>query len=111
HTKKLSNEEALAYYKVAIKKGRIITYIDSGELTGYVESWAINFDQFGRILCRLPFNIKTEDIQNGNICYIEATWIRESERGFGKQIQQYLTQQLFEHNFNCEFFVGEAMRK
>ena len=112
HTKKLSPDEALAYYEVALEKDRIIPYLNSfGELTGYVESWAINYEQFGRILCRLSFNIKKEDINTGNICYIEATWIKKDERGFGRPIQQYLTKKVFEKNFNCEFFVGEAMRK
>ena len=111
HTKKLTYEQALDYYNVAISKGRIIYYEQFGEILGYVESWRINYDQFGRILCRLPFNIKEEDVERGNICYIEGTWIKPEKRGFGNPIPQYLTQQVFKQNFECEFFVGEAMRK
>lgn len=112
HKTKLSDIEAKAYYEVAIAKGRIIAYQDdSGELLGYVEHWAINFDQFGRVICQLPFDISREDIQSGPICYVAGTWIKPSERGFMSTIFKYLVGQFFRQNFSCEFFVGEARRK
>ncbi len=111
HTKKLPYEEAIDYYEVAVRKQRIIPYLDNGNLLGYVESWVINYEQFGRILCRLPFDISKEDIEHGPICYIEGTWIEPKMRGFGRDVHRDLTQRLFEQNLHCEFFVGEAMRK
>jgi len=112
HQTKLSEAEAKAYYEVALTKGRVLAYqSEDGELLGYVESWLIDFGQFGRILCHLPFDISREDIQSGPICYVAGTWIKPSERGFKATIFKYLVSQFFRQNFHAEFFVGEARRK
>lgn len=112
HTRKLSYEEAHSYYGVCTGKNRILARYLPGEekkVVGYVESWRINYEQFGRILCRLPFDIGIENITDGNICYVEGTWIHpDYRRGY---VYKDLVSEFFIQNASCEFFVGEAFRK
>lgn len=109
HTKKLTREEAEAYFKVSIAKGRILSFIEHDHLYGYLESWRINYDQLGRVLCHVPFSIAEEDIEHGPICYIEGVFIEQGSRA--KDVHRYLKHQFFKQNYACEFFVEEAFRK
>lgn len=81
HKRYLSEEEANKYHERLIMQGNIITYVDNGELIGYLEFWRINYTQLGRILCDNPIITDVEDIISGDIAYINNMWIREDARG------------------------------
>ena len=106
----LNNEELFKYFETAIKKGRILIKTDdAGEVIGYVESWRINYEQLGRIVCGLPFHIADEDIETGPICYLTNTAIRPDYRMTG--LHKVLRVEFMTQNFMCKHFVGHARRK
>lgn len=105
----LDEEEARKYHEIAVKKGRINYVSDGNILLGYCESWRINFEQFGRIICGLPFNIKNEDIETGEIAYVANTTIHPEHRR--SYVIRSLTRQFFKSNIDCKFFCGIARRK
>jgi ribosomal protein S18 acetylase RimI-like enzyme len=94
---------------VSYGKGRIIIFEIAGEILGYVESWRINFEQFGRIICHAGFPLDTEDIEHGNICYLANTAIHPDYRD--SFVVKWLKERFFEQNEDAEYFVGEAIRK
>ena len=94
---------------IALSKGRIITCEFDGKLLGYVESWRISFEQFGRLICKAGFPLDKEDIEHGNICYLANTAIDPAYRS--SFVKKYLKDKFFEQNSDAEYFVGEALRK
>jgi len=105
----LNEQEAKNYFEIAIAKGRIHFVSDGAKLLGYCESWRINYDQFGRILCDLPFNIKTEDVETGNLAYVANVTISPENRN--SSVIRQLTHSFFKANIACDFFCGIARRK
>lgn len=109
HSVKLSEEESYKYFKKLMDKDRIHTVTSNGELMGYIESWRVSFEQFGRLICQHTFSAYKEDVETGNIAYLSDIWIRQDERhGITFQILQRSFRKL---NKDCEYWVGEARRK
>jgi len=108
HEYKLPREEAEKYFKRLIGKGRILWVTDNKRIVGYVESWRINYEQFGRIICKETFSAYTEDVETGNIAYVANTWIHPDYRW---EVYKILRNKFFNQNKDCEYFVGDARRK
>lgn len=94
---------------IALAKGRIIICEFDDKIVGYVETWRITFEQFGRLICKAPFLLDREDIEHGNICYLANTAIHPDYRN--SFVVKYLKEKFFEQNSDAEYFVGEALRK
>lgn len=109
HTKRLSEEDAILYHEVLLRKKRIIPYLFDDQLLGYIESWRIDFEQFGRLICHLPFSAVSEEVEKGPICYVANIWVRKDHRDGA--VLKALRNELFIQNVTAEFFVGEALRK
>lgn len=109
HEEKLSEEESKKYFTTLLGKGRIITICHYDTLIGYVESWRINFEQFGRLVCHASFSAFLEDVETGPICYVANVWVKKEHRR-GDTIK-LLKNLFFTANYTAEYFVGEALRK
>lgn len=109
HTEKLDYTDSLNYFNCLLNRNRIQTVTYNGKLIGYVESWRLNFEQFGRIICNRPFSAMEEDINTGNIAYVANVWVHKDYRR--SVAIQILKHRFFELNQDCDYFVGEAKRK
>ena len=109
HKNKMSEEEAHNYHKKMLERGNILTYLEDDEIVGYVEVWKINFEQFGKLICQVPFSGLYEDVSSGYIAYVANTWIKESVRN--TKVIKILRAKFFNFCHDCAFFVGEAERK
>lgn len=110
HKSKLSEDESKKYFDRLIEKKRIFTIqTDDGTLIGYFESWRVNFEQFGRIVCSDQFSAYSEDVETGNICYLANVWIKKEFRD--GNTYKLMKAKFIEQNYSCEYFVGEARRK
>ena len=105
---KLPVEEAVKYYQTLLDKGRLFYIIEDGEIVALSESWRVNFEQFGRIICDEPISVY-EDIETGYIAYVADIWIREDRRQ--SNIIKTLFNAFRELNKDCTYFVGQARRK
>ena len=108
----LSQERASQIYQILLDRDRISYCLDqSGDLVGYGESWRINYDNFGRLICghNLYKTLEQEDIEHGNIAYVSNVTIHPDHRGSG--IIQFLKLDFFKKNYMCDYFVGQALRK
>ena len=99
-------EYALA---IANDQGRISVCYMNGEIAGYVESWRLDFEQFGRIICKASFKLDEEDLRDGPIAYVANTAIHPSYRN--SAVTKWLKDAFFKLNQDAEFFVGVANRK
>jgi hypothetical protein len=109
HTKKISEDQASDYHRFMLRNGRIIYCSDEKGLAGYMETWRVNFEQLGRLICHTEFFPMEEDIESGNICYLNNIWIREDQRH--TKIMRLLKVMCMEQNKECEYFIGQALRK
>lgn len=109
HKTRMTNEEAYEYHTKMLEKGRIIPLQYGDLLIGYVESWRVTFEQFGKIVCGVNFSAFHENVETGNVCYLANAWIRKEYRH--GDTYKHLKQLFFEQNFACEYFCGEARRK
>lgn len=109
HETRLSEPEIKEYYRVLIGKGRLVTVMDENNLLGYCESWRINYDKFGKLLCHVPINIAEEDISTGNIAYVFSVYVDKPYRN--TKVITSLKHRFFALNYDCDYFVGEALRK
>lgn len=107
---KLTHQAAYYYHDTLLnKKNRIVPFLCNDVVLGYVESWRINFEQFGRLVCHAPFNAPEEDVETGNIAYVANVWVRKQERR--GEVIRFLKDEFVKQNFMCEYFCGEAIRK
>lgn len=106
---KMSEEEAFKYYEIMFNRGNIIIWEEEGRVIGYVETWLLSFEQFGRMLCLDRFAATEENLQDGNIAYLASIYI-EPEHRQGTVVKTLKAEWLRKH-FKCEYFVGEARRK
>lgn len=105
----LFDETLDAYHNQLLFKGRLIHVEQDGELLGYVESWRINYEKFGRKICGEAIDIHTEDIQTGKICYINNVTINpDARRGYTIKL---LRNKLFLKDQDAEYVVGERNGK
>jgi hypothetical protein len=109
HEKKLSAMESYKYFDKLLNQGSIITVSDGDLLLGYVETWRLSFEQFGRIICGESFSAFHEDILTGQIAYVGDVYIRPEYRN--SRVTKMMRNRFFEFNKNCTHFVGEAKRK
>ena len=109
HTKRMCYDDAVKYHKKMLEQGAIIPYTQMGVLLGYIEVWRVNFEQFGRLICDAPFSAFNEDVVNGNIAYVANIWIDKKFRN--TSVMKAIKLVFFKRHFNCDYFVGEAMRK
>jgi len=111
-SKDVPKEHIAKVFQTLIDKNRIILSQDfNGNLYGFVESWRINYQQLGWLMCH-PKNHPNLDhwnIEDGNICYLANIVIKpEFRKGW---VARYFKQEFFKKNYMCEFFMGEALRK
>lgn len=109
HGEKLSYQEALAYHTKLYNQGNIQVYEKDGIVLGYFEAWFINFEQFGRIVCRLPFSGMGEDILSGKLAYVANTWIHPDFRA--GVVYKVLRNRFFNICNKCDYYCGVALRK
>ena len=95
-----------------LERGRLIVEFNGAEeIVGFVESWRVNYEQFGKLICYpgYPEDFDKWDINSGNICYLSNIVIHPAYR-MGTTIKLFKNE-FFRQNFKCDFFVGQAYRK
>ena len=105
----LAPDQIRATFLMLVSKGRILWFDIDDEIVGYVESWRLSYEQFGRKLCHLPFDVGLEDIEHGPIAYVANTTILPEYRD--GQVAKTLQEAFFKQNMDAEYLVGEALRK
>ena len=105
----LSPHEVKNTIAVTLAKERIQTVVENKQLVGYVESWRLDYEQFGRLLCSRDFDVGLEDIQHGPILYLANVTVRPDYKN--TWVIRNLRDQLFHKNLDATYFLGEALRK
>lgn len=106
----MSRPDAIYYFQEMILRGNILAEVnDKDGLLGYVEHWRINFDQFGRIICKAPFWTMEENTTDGNIAYLANIWIKSEYRH--TFVLKQMESAFFDANNSCEYYAGMAQRK
>ena len=75
----LAQDEAIAYFTRLLMNGNIITYVQDGELLGFLEFWRCTDDLFGRLCLNKPISHDT-DLLSGDTAVITRMWITPSLR-------------------------------
>lgn len=105
---KIHGQEALDYFERLIMNGNIITYIQDGELLGFLEFWRISYEQWGRICCYISL-AHDEDLLSGNICLIANMWIKPDLRN--GETFLHLGRTFLEKNKDATHFAAQQHQK
>lgn len=104
----LPHDEAIKYFERLMIKGNIITYVQNGELLGFLEFWRINNEQFGRICCNQTL-AHEEDLFSGNICLITRMYISPTLRNAETFIN--IGREFLEKNKTATHYVAMQFHK
>ena len=105
---KLRGQEGIDYFERQFMNGNVITYIQDGELLGFLEFWKISYEQWGRICCYITL-AHNEDLLSGNICLIANMWIKPDLRNWDTFL--LLGRTFLEKNKDATHFAAQQFRK
>ncbi len=105
----MTDEQIDNYHQYLINNNAIRFIFKDERLIAYVTFFKINYEQFGRLVCQIPFNATKEDIVSGNICYCMDVTIDPEFRN--TEVMKHLKNLFFEGACGCEHFVGHAIYK
>jgi len=100
----LTDLEAKRYYSQMLAHGRLHLYTDRGYVIGLIESWRLDYEQLGRVICWHEFNALEEDVTVGPVAYISDIWVRPESRGTGKT--KILIEMFKQANSDAEYYVS-----
>ena len=106
---KVSMEEIGKYHKIALERGNIFYAVKDENIVGYCETWRIDFDQLGKIVCNVKMDIDTEDTVSGNIAFVCNVWIHRDFRK--KNVIKLMRDKWYMDNSHCDYYCGHAQRK
>lgn len=102
--RKMSVDKIRRYFNILLNNGNIITVERDKELLGYVEFWLINENQFSKLQRGGNLRPETEDVQTGNICYLNSLWIKNTERK--GEVFKMMKKRFFEATRHCTLYCG-----
>jgi hypothetical protein len=95
--------------RVLLDKDRLILAYRDGQIVGYIESWRLSFEQLGRVILDIPFNIESEDIETGEVCFLSNITIHPDHRG--GSVMRELRNEFILQNRDASYWIGHAQRK
>lgn len=103
----LSDEAIDKYHERMLNVGALTFETDTQDkLLGYIECWRVTPEQIGRIMFDEQFNVFTEDIEYGPICFVANITIRPDARR--RNLLNLLKNRAIETNFTATHFCGRA---
>lgn len=106
HKNKMPYDVAYSYHKTLLENGNIIVHIKDGKVLGYVEFWKITPEQIQKVINE-NFNADTENIKDGEVCYVANCWIQPEYRNNG--VYKILKKKLFDAN-DSPYYVGQKAK-
>ena len=107
-TRALTELEIDRYYSLMIRHGRINIYLEGDTVIGFIESWRLNHEQLGKVLCWDNFNALEEDVTTGKIAYISDIWVDKEHRNKG--IVKMLIAMFARANKDAEYFISDRVK-
>ena len=105
----LTDLETERYYSNMLATGRLQTIVDHNNLVGFIESWRVNFEQLGRIVCWTNFSALKEDVTKGEVAWISDIWVSKYRRGDG-EITKQLIEMFKEANQDASYFLSQRVK-
>lgn len=97
------------YHKTMIDKGNLFYEVVDGKIVGYCLALKLNYEQLGRMICKENINHMKEDLLSGNVAYVFGLWVDQENKESDTMLK--LKKKYFEFTKDCDYFVGEALRK
>ena len=88
--------------------GNVITYVQDGELLGFIEFWRLDFSQWGRICANMTLT-HDENLTEGPVCLISGMWIKQDLRN--GETFLFLGRTFLEKNKDAEHFSAMQAHK
>jgi len=103
---KLTDAELDRYHGHMLFNDRLIYESNNDRLLGYIETWRVSPEQIGRIICTSRFDIFSEELSTGSVCYVANITLHPDHRRQG--LLRLLKTRLLEKESTAEFFCGQA---
>lgn len=98
-----------SYLWQLIDRGNIFWACDGDKVVGVCETWRVDYDLLGRMVCKQAVVVDAEDTESGNIAYVCNVWIHPDYRK-GKTVLK-MKREWYKRFHDCEYFCGHAQRK
>ena len=105
----LTELEAERYYSKMLANNRIQVITEGGNVMGFLESWRLNMEQLGRVVCWSDFSALKEDVTKGEVAYVSDIWVRGGKRGNG--IIKTLIKLFWESNKDASYFISKRVKR
>lgn len=96
------------YFNRLIECNRI-NYVSRETLIGVCESWRVDYEQLGRIMCHEPVDIFKENITDGPVAYVNNVIVHPNHRD--GLVLKTLQAECFMKNFGAKYFGGNRLKK
>lgn len=108
--KSMERKYLRGYITVLMDRGNLFWACDeSGKVIGLCETWRIDYDLLGRLVCKTPVIIDAEDTESGNIACVMNVWIDSECRR--SRVYKKMRNEWYRRHKDCEYYCGNAIRK
>lgn len=98
------------YITVLIERGNLFWACDEDErVVGLCETWRVDYDLLGRLLCKMPVILDAEDTESGNIAMVMNVWIDKQCRR--SKVFKAMKREWYNRFSDCDYYCGNAQRK
>jgi ribosomal protein S18 acetylase RimI-like enzyme len=104
----LTELEAMRYYSKMLGHGRIQMIMEEMNMVGFIESWRLDMEQLGRVVCWTRFSALEEDVTEGPVAHISDIWVRPDKRGQG--VTEKLIDMFKQANHDADYFVSQRVK-
>lgn len=98
-----------SYIWQLIERGNLFWAVENGIVVGICETWKIDFNTLGKMVCKIDMPIEKIDTMNGNIAFVVNVWIDMDKRN--GRVFKTMRNEWYKRFHGCEYFVGHAQRK
>ena len=108
-TERTPKDNLRSYLFQLIERGNLFWAVDGEKVVGVCETWKIDFQLLGKLVCKIDEPIEYINTTDGNIAFVVNVWIdKECRKGkvFGAMRNEW-----YRRFHECEYYVGHAQRK
>lgn len=102
-------ERLEATIALLIDRKNIFWVKDGDEIVGVCETWKINYETLGKMVCKIDTPLDLVDTTSGNIAYVMNIWVHEDYRK--SSAMELMKKRWFELYGDVEYYCGHAKRK
>jgi hypothetical protein len=106
---KAAKDSLRSYIWQLVDRGNIFWAVNEGKVVGVCETWKIDFQTLGKLVCKINDAIEYTNTTDGIIAFVVNVWIdKECRQG---RVFREMKKEWYKRFHECAYYVGHAQRK